>query len=70
VSTLDDRIWRDCARSGVPFHVEDEALLDRVAVLIDGTDPPERQRRPGVSHRATVSPSAAADERHAHGTSA
>jgi hypothetical protein len=31
MSTLDDRITRDCERSGVPFYVEDEALLDKVA---------------------------------------
>jgi hypothetical protein len=36
VSTLDERIARDCARSGVPFHVEDEALLDRVAAWLVG----------------------------------
>jgi hypothetical protein len=29
--TLDERIARDCERSGVPFHVEDDALLDKVA---------------------------------------
>jgi len=34
-STLNERIARDCERSGVPFHVEDEALLDRVAALLD-----------------------------------
>lgn len=32
--TLDERIRRDCERSGVPFFVEDEALLDRVADLL------------------------------------
>jgi hypothetical protein len=31
MSTLDERIARDCERSGVPFYVEDEALLDKVA---------------------------------------
>jgi hypothetical protein len=30
-STLDERIARDCARSGVPFFVADDALLERVA---------------------------------------
>ena len=33
-SSLDERIARDCERSGVPFFVEDEALLDRVAGLL------------------------------------
>jgi hypothetical protein len=31
MSTLDERIARDCQRSGVPFHVEDDQLLDRIA---------------------------------------
>jgi hypothetical protein len=31
MSTLHERIARDCERSGVPFYVEDEALLDKVA---------------------------------------
>lgn len=30
-STLDERIARDCERSGVPFFVEDDALLEKVA---------------------------------------
>jgi hypothetical protein len=34
MSTLDERIARDCERSGVPFFVEDDALLDRVAGLL------------------------------------
>jgi hypothetical protein len=34
VSTLDERITRDCNRSGVPFFVEDESLLDRVAAML------------------------------------
>jgi hypothetical protein len=34
-STLDERIARDCERSGVPFHVEDDALLERVAELTE-----------------------------------
>jgi hypothetical protein len=39
VAALDQRIARDCERSGVPFHVEDEALLDRVAtLLVEGED--------------------------------
>jgi hypothetical protein len=33
--TLDERVKRDCERSGVPFHVEDEHLLDLVADLLD-----------------------------------
>jgi hypothetical protein len=37
VSTLDERIRSDCERSGVLLHVEDDALLDRVAGLL--TDP-------------------------------
>jgi hypothetical protein len=32
--TLDERIRRDCERSAVPFHVEDDALLDWVADLL------------------------------------
>jgi hypothetical protein len=46
VTTLDERIARDCERSGVPFFVEDDALLDRVAGLLTddalalGTSPP------------------------------
>jgi len=32
--TLDERIRRDCERTGLPFHVEDDALLDRVADLL------------------------------------
>jgi hypothetical protein len=31
MTTLDERIARDCERSGVPFHVEDAALLEKVA---------------------------------------
>ena len=31
MSTLHERIVRDCERSGVPFYVEDEALLDKLA---------------------------------------
>jgi hypothetical protein len=31
MSGLDERIARDTERSGVPFHVEDDGLLDRVA---------------------------------------
>jgi hypothetical protein len=31
LAELDARIARDCQQSGVPFHVEDDALLDRVA---------------------------------------
>jgi hypothetical protein len=47
MSTLDERLARDCERSGVPFFVEDEALLDKVAgwlfdtwieLATDGTD--------------------------------
>jgi hypothetical protein len=34
LAELDARIARDCERSGVPFFVEDEALLDRVAGLL------------------------------------
>jgi hypothetical protein len=37
MSTLDERLARDCERSGVPFFVEDEALLDRVADLLADT---------------------------------
>ena len=33
-SELDDRIRRDCARSGVGFHVEDDQLLDRLAAWV------------------------------------
>jgi hypothetical protein len=32
--TLDERVARDCQRSGVPFHVEDDQLLDRVAAWL------------------------------------
>jgi hypothetical protein len=31
MSTLDERLARDRERSGLPFFVEDEALLDKVA---------------------------------------
>jgi hypothetical protein len=31
MSTLDQRLARDRERSGLPFYVEDEALLDKVA---------------------------------------
>jgi hypothetical protein len=31
MSTLEERIARNCQRSGVPFYIEDEALLDKVA---------------------------------------
>jgi hypothetical protein len=34
MSTLDERIRRDCERSAVPLHVEDDELLDRVADLL------------------------------------
>jgi hypothetical protein len=37
MSILDERLARDCERSGVPFFVEDEALLDRVADLLADT---------------------------------
>jgi hypothetical protein len=37
MSALDERLARDCERSGVPFFVEDEALLDRVADLLVDT---------------------------------
>jgi hypothetical protein len=30
MSTLDERLARDRERSGLPFFVEDEALLDKV----------------------------------------
>jgi hypothetical protein len=35
---LDERIARDCERSGVPFFVEDEAVLERIAALLDGME--------------------------------
>ena len=47
MSTLDERLARDRERSGLPFYVEDEALLDKVAgwlfdtwieLATDGTD--------------------------------
>jgi hypothetical protein len=31
MSTLEERIARNCERSGVPFYIEDEVLLDKVA---------------------------------------
>jgi hypothetical protein len=31
MSTLDERLARDRERSGLPFFVEDETLLDKVA---------------------------------------
>jgi hypothetical protein len=31
MSTLHERVARDCERSGVPYYVEDEALLDKLA---------------------------------------
>jgi hypothetical protein len=31
MSTLDERLARDRQRSGLPFFVEDDALLDKVA---------------------------------------
>jgi molybdopterin-guanine dinucleotide biosynthesis protein len=34
-TTLDERIARDCQRSGVPFHVADDHLLDRVATWVE-----------------------------------
>lgn len=34
LSDLDARIQRDVERSGVPFHVEDPAVLSRVAALV------------------------------------
>jgi hypothetical protein len=37
MSTLDERIARDCERSGVRFHVTDEAVLERVAALVAET---------------------------------
>jgi hypothetical protein len=36
-STLDERIARDCERSGVSFHVDDDGLLDRLADQLDAT---------------------------------
>jgi hypothetical protein len=30
MSTLHERVARDCERSGVPFYVEDDALLNKV----------------------------------------
>lgn len=50
-STLDERIARDCERSGVPFHVEDDAFLDRVAELTElawaGNDDAATRRHQG-----------------------
>jgi hypothetical protein len=53
---LDERIARDCQRSGVPFHVADDHLLDRVAgwveLSLDGHDHgPQAADHP---HRVTV----------------
>ena len=56
MSTLDERLARDCERSGVPFFVEDEALLDRVADLLADTlaelaaDGPADRTREGADH--------------------
>jgi hypothetical protein len=55
-STLDERIARDCERSGVPFFVADDALLERVAewtelamVGNDQTATPRDQSKQGRS---------------------
>ena len=37
MSTLHERIARDRERSGLPFYVEDEALLDKLADLVVDT---------------------------------
>jgi hypothetical protein len=62
MSTLDERLARDCERSGVPFFVEDDALLDRVADLLADTlaeladgpaelaDGPADRTREGADH--------------------
>jgi hypothetical protein len=39
LAELDARIARDCERSGVPFFVEDDGLLDRVAGLLADNPP-------------------------------
>ena len=53
-TTLDERIARDCARSGVPFHVAADHLVDRVAawveLALEVLDNEERDQR----RRATV----------------
>lgn len=67
-STLDERIARDCERSGVPFHVEDDALLDRVAELTElawagnddggpGSSPGRRLTSPPLPTKEGRSPS-------------
>jgi hypothetical protein len=35
LAELDERIARDCERSGVPFHVEADHLVDRVAGWVE-----------------------------------
>jgi hypothetical protein len=55
VSTLDERINRDCQRSGVAFHVEDERVLDMVADRLT-----DNASGPAVGHRTAPRPSAAA----------
>jgi hypothetical protein len=56
MSTLHERVARDCERSGVPYHVEDEALLDKVADWLFPTwiempaDGPADRTREGADH--------------------
>lgn len=45
---LDDRIRRDCERSGVPFFVEDDQLLDRVAGWLVSGEEGEADGRPAA----------------------
>jgi hypothetical protein len=60
-STLDERIARDCARSGVPFHVDDDHLVDRVAAWVElaqdghdhGPQAADRPRRATVRHQGS-----------------
>jgi hypothetical protein len=54
LAELDARIRRDCQRSGVPFHVEDDALLDRIAGLLTGTSGDDGQPATTPASRLSV----------------
>jgi hypothetical protein len=50
MSTLDQRLARDRERSGLPFYVEDEALLDKVAGWLFDTWIEMAQAGEGADH--------------------
>jgi hypothetical protein len=48
MSTLDQRIAADCQRSGVPFFVENDEFLDRVAAWVASGEEGDGDARPAA----------------------